>query len=91
VDTGFIERRLDDLLGDGRPPSIVAAIAATALAELQSRDEEPTPWSPLDGASGFRLNGAPRRRMTVECGGTVLEAELLDVDLYPRGPARRGR
>jgi acetyl/propionyl-CoA carboxylase alpha subunit len=83
VDTGFIERRLDDLLGDGRPPSIVAAIAATALAELQSRDEEPTPWSPLDGASGFRLNGAPRRRMTVECGGTVLEAELLDVDLFP--------
>ena len=83
VDTGFIERRLDDLLGDGRPSDVVAGIAATALADLASRDEEPTPWSPLDGVSGFRLNSAPRRRMILECGGRAIETDLLDVDLSP--------
>ena len=83
VDTGFIERRLEDLLGDGRPSAVVAGIAATALVDLASRDEDSTPWSALDGASGFRLNAAPRRRMTVECGGQGIEADLLDVDLFP--------
>ncbi len=83
VDTGFIERRLEGLLGQGRPTAVVAGIGATALVELQSRDEEATPWSPLDGASGFRLNAAPRRKMTIECGGTTLETDLLDVDLFP--------
>ncbi len=83
VDTGFIERCLETLLGAGRPTAVVAAVAATALVELQSRDEQPTPWSALDGAIGFRLNGAPRRRMVVECGGGVIEADLLDVDLFP--------
>ncbi len=83
VDTGFIERRLDALLGEGRPTAVIAGIGATALAELQSRDDEPTPWSPLDGASGFRLNAAPRRKMTIESGGTAFETDLLDVDLFP--------
>jgi propionyl-CoA carboxylase alpha chain/3-methylcrotonyl-CoA carboxylase alpha subunit len=83
VDTGFIERRLDTLLGDGHPPAVVAGIGATALVELQSRDDEATPWSPLDGASGFRLNAAPRRKMTIECAGTAFETDLLDVDLFP--------
>jgi len=83
VDTGFIEARLEGLLGEGRPTAVVAGIAATALVELQSRDGEPTPWSPLDGASGFRLNAAPRRKMTIECGGTAFETDLLDVDLFP--------
>jgi propionyl-CoA carboxylase alpha chain/3-methylcrotonyl-CoA carboxylase alpha subunit len=83
VDTGFIERRLEGLLGQGRPTAVVAGIGATALVELQSRDEEATPWSPLDGASGFRLNAAPRRKMTIECGGTTFETDLLDVDLFP--------
>ena len=83
VDTGFIERRLEALLGDGRPSAVVAGVAATALVELQSRDEEPTPWSPMDAAGGFRLNGLPRRAMTLMCGGNHLEATLLDVDLHP--------
>jgi propionyl-CoA carboxylase alpha chain/3-methylcrotonyl-CoA carboxylase alpha subunit len=83
VDTGFIERRLDTLLGDGQPSAVVAGVAATALVELQSRDEGPTPWSALDVAAGFRLNGPPRRRMTLICGATELEGELLDVDLHP--------
>ena len=83
VDTGFIERRLESLLGDGHPSDIVAGVAATALVELQSRDEAPTPWSSLDDASGFRLNAPPRRRMVVACGGQAIETELLDVDLFP--------
>ncbi|MDO8297196.1 MAG: acetyl/propionyl/methylcrotonyl-CoA carboxylase subunit alpha [Caulobacter sp.] len=83
VDTGFIERRLETLLGEGQASAVVAGVAATALVELQSRDEAPTPWSALDLAGGFRLNGPPRRRMTLMCGGTILEGELLDVDLHP--------
>ncbi|MFA7263756.1 MAG: acetyl/propionyl/methylcrotonyl-CoA carboxylase subunit alpha [Caulobacter sp.] len=83
VDTGFIERRLETLLGEGQPSAVAAGVAATALVELQSRDEAPTPWSALDLAGGFRLNGPPRRRMTLMCGATELEGELLDVDLHP--------
>ena len=83
VDTGFIERRLETLLGEGQPSAVVAGVAATALVELQSRDEAPTPWSALDLAGGFRLNGPPRRRMTLMCGARELEGELLDVELHP--------
>ena len=83
VDTGFIERRLEALIGGRAPSGVIAGIAATALVELRSRDEGPTPWSPLDDASGFRLNGAPLRRMILDHGGSTLEAELLDVDLHP--------
>ncbi len=83
VDTGFIERRLDDLVNNGAPSEVVAGIAATALIELQSRDEAATPWSPLDSASGFRLNGLPRRRMLLDCAGATVEADLLDVELFP--------
>jgi len=71
------------MVGDGRPSAVVAGVAATALVELQSRDEEPTPWSALDLAAGFRLNGPPRRSMTLICGATELEGALLDVDLHP--------
>ncbi|CAN1492101.1 COG4770 Acetyl/propionyl-CoA carboxylase, alpha subunit [Caulobacteraceae bacterium] len=83
VDTGFIERRLDDLVNNGAPSEVVAGIAATALIELQSRDEAATPWSPLDSASGFRLNGLPRRWMLLDCAGATVEADLLDVELFP--------
>ncbi len=83
VDTGFIERRLDDLVNNRAPSEVVAGIAATALIELQSRDEAATPWSPLDSASGFRLNGPPRRRMLLDCAGATVEADLLDVELFP--------
>ncbi len=82
VDTGFIERRLDDLVNNGAPSEVVAGIAATALIELQSRDEAATPWSPLDSASGFRVNGPPRRRMLLDCAGATVEADLLDVELF---------
>jgi acetyl/propionyl-CoA carboxylase alpha subunit len=83
VDTGFIERRLEGLIGSRAPSNVIAGVAATALVELRSRDDAPTPWSPLDDASGFRLNGPPLRRMILDHGGATIEADLLDVDLYP--------
>jgi acetyl/propionyl-CoA carboxylase alpha subunit len=83
VDTGFIEGRLDVLVGDGRPPEAVAMMAATAFAELDATDEAPTPWSSLGGATGFRLNGAPRAEMRLAVAGETLTVPLVDADFDP--------
>jgi acetyl/propionyl-CoA carboxylase alpha subunit len=83
VDTGFIERRLDALVGDARPPQAVAMMAATAFAELGAPDDTPTPWSSLGGATGFRLNGHPRAEMRLAVDGETLTIPLVDAEFDP--------
>ena len=59
VDTGLIERSLDELAHPGEPtPAALAAAARAALATRpKGRTDEPA--SPWDGLAGFRLNAAP--------------------------------
>ena len=81
VDTGFIEARLETLVGDGLPTAAVASVAALALVELEDRDSDPTPWAALGGAMGFRLNAEPQVEIRVEAAGAVIAAPLIDADL----------
>jgi propionyl-CoA carboxylase alpha chain/3-methylcrotonyl-CoA carboxylase alpha subunit len=82
VDTGFIETRLDVLVPKGAPPQEAQALAAAAAvaAEEGASDEPWSPWSPLDGPTGFRLNAAPRLDVRLEQAGQVVTAPLTDVD-----------
>ena len=57
LDTGFIGRKLDELVPDAEPDqSIVRGAAAVALAEADADESVP---------SGFRLNAAPRRSVAL--------------------------
>jgi acetyl-CoA carboxylase biotin carboxylase subunit len=79
VDTGFIETRLDRLVGDGRPSTAALSFAAALFLARDAGDEN-TPWSALDGAAGFRLNGDPRAHMRLMLGGEFVAAPLINVD-----------
>ncbi len=85
VDTGFIEARLEALVGTGQPAEAVAMRAATAFAHLDAADRPSTPWSPLSGATGFRLNGHPRAEARLAVGGEIVTAPLVDADLDAEG------
>lgn len=64
IDTGFIERHLDELVPTGVPPVSAIGGAAAALVANDPAD----PWHAL---SGFRLNAAPDPRVAVAIGGTT--------------------
>jgi acetyl/propionyl-CoA carboxylase alpha subunit len=77
VDTGFVARRLSELLGPQEPPPEAWRAAAWALYQA-GRSASPDPWSRLEG---FRANAAPvmdidlqsgdrRRRMALEPDGS---------------------
>ncbi|WP_114228882.1 MULTISPECIES: acetyl/propionyl/methylcrotonyl-CoA carboxylase subunit alpha [Sphingomonas] len=69
LDTGFIERKLDELVPTGEADdSLRAAAAVIALA----RDEDD---APLGGLAGFRLNAAPRLRVALGQSGKFVEAD----------------
>jgi propionyl-CoA carboxylase alpha chain/3-methylcrotonyl-CoA carboxylase alpha subunit len=81
VETGFIEARLDALVGGGTPSEAALAVAAVALVEMEDRDPLPTPWAALGGAMGFRLNADPRAEVRLESSGALLTASLIDAEL----------
>jgi 3-methylcrotonyl-CoA carboxylase alpha subunit len=62
VDTGFIERHAEQLVPAAEPSPKVARAAAAALVQ-------PDPTDPWQALVGFRLAGAPDRRVAVEVGG----------------------
>jgi 3-methylcrotonyl-CoA carboxylase alpha subunit len=68
IDTGFIERHMDELVPDATPEDSVRR-AAAAVAVLASEDR-----APLPELAGFRLNGEPRIAAALD-GETV---ELSD-------------
>ena len=62
IDTGFIERKLDELVPDPEPDEAIwRGAAAVATAE----DEEDT----LGDLTGFRLNAAPSLGVALGRGG----------------------
>ena len=85
VDTGFIARRLPELLGPEDPPPAAWEAAGRALYEA-GRDASPDPWRRLEG---FRINGAStleislqrgerRRRVTLGQGGGSAAHAILE-------------
>jgi 3-methylcrotonyl-CoA carboxylase alpha subunit len=66
VDTGFIERRIADLVPADEPPSWLWAVAGLLVARQSD-----------DRFSGFRLNASPKRYSTV---GRAGEFRAINVD-----------
>jgi 3-methylcrotonyl-CoA carboxylase alpha subunit len=87
VDTGFIERHRDALVGTGAPPD--AALAVAALALIQERRETAAraaqfssePCSPWNQVTGWRLNGEARRPLAFQDG----QGRRFDVMVHFRG------
>ena len=83
IDTGFIEARLEGLVGDQEPSDKTLKTAAIALAHA-AHPRGPSPWS---GLEGFRINANPRIEAHIESGGqryVVLLDDLTPTDLSVR-------
>jgi propionyl-CoA carboxylase alpha chain/3-methylcrotonyl-CoA carboxylase alpha subunit len=83
VDTGFIETRLERLVGDGRPSITAQTLAAAAFIEQDAWSDDLCPWS--TAYLGFRLNAPARAEMRLTCGGEILTAPLLDAEIADDG------
>jgi acetyl/propionyl-CoA carboxylase alpha subunit len=70
VDTGFIEARLTSLVPGGDPPDEALGTAAAVRLDLRA-----SPMSPWTGLTGFRLNAAPMRKVWLQSGERVIEAD----------------
>jgi 3-methylcrotonyl-CoA carboxylase alpha subunit len=71
IDTGFIERNLDELVPASEPDGAIwAAAASVALAQEQD--------APLARLAGFRLNAAVKAAVALGQGGAFRSVELND-------------
>ncbi len=73
VDTGLIERDLDDLVKHGEPPLLaqaVAAIAALGLAQPRGKDD---PWTSL---AAWRLWGAAQHFVRLTSNETLIDLRV---------------
>jgi 3-methylcrotonyl-CoA carboxylase alpha subunit len=89
IDTGFIERNLEDVLPSKDPPLEILE-AAGLMAVQYAQGLYPQSTVDLDqesektiGPSGFRLNAAPRpATILVEFDGAILEAPLTGKSIW---------
>ncbi|CAN5870527.1 acetyl/propionyl/methylcrotonyl-CoA carboxylase subunit alpha [soil metagenome] len=77
VDTGFIERHLEELAPTPAPSSDLLAVAAAAA--LAEGDEDHT--SPWKGLTGFRMNAEPQSTVRLYLDGVAIDAPLPDGDI----------
>ena len=77
IDTGYLDRHLDEFTTPGEPParSLLAAAATAFLlrqqAEERRRAAAAEPHSPWARADGWRLHGRAPRRLRLQAGGQV--------------------
>ena len=77
VDTGFIERHLEDLAPRPAPSDeLLAVAAAAALAE--GDDDQANPWK---GLTGFRMNAEPQTTVRLYLDDVAIDAPLPDGDI----------
>jgi acetyl/propionyl-CoA carboxylase alpha subunit len=81
VDTGFIERHIEQLVG--KPELSASTLVAAARARLAEHTDPATPWG---AATGFRLNAEPKLQVEVQTG-----AERRFVRLEQHGGAAAPR
>jgi 3-methylcrotonyl-CoA carboxylase alpha subunit len=72
LDTGFIERNLDELVPDPEPDEALWRAAASVATAMDEED------APLAGLAGFRLNAAPGASVTLGHGGEFRTLALDD-------------
>ncbi|RAK56909.1 acetyl/propionyl/methylcrotonyl-CoA carboxylase subunit alpha [Phenylobacterium deserti] len=75
VDTGFIERRLEELVTTSEPsPAVLAGAAAAAMiaGDDSLSEQAPSPWREL---AGFRLNAPPQQAVRLFLDGKAVMAE----------------
>ena len=71
IDTGFIERNLDELVPSAEPDEAIwRAAASVALAQEED--------APLAGLAGFRLNAPPRVAVALGQGGSFRTVSIED-------------
>jgi 3-methylcrotonyl-CoA carboxylase alpha subunit len=79
IDTGFLDRSLEDVLwGIPEPPLPILAAAAWRLSRsIEPVTDDSDPWSPWANGDGWRLSGAggTRARLT-DAGGRVHDIRL---------------
>ena len=84
VDTGFIARRLDELIAPMEPSAAALAAAASAALIAQESgitEEAPSPWREL---TGFRLNAAPETAVRLFLDGRPVLATPSEHESAPR-------
>ena len=72
IDTGFIERNLDDLLTDPEPDEAIWRGAAAVALAIDEEEE------PLAGLAGFRLNAPQSSRVSLGRPGEVRSVSTKD-------------
>ena len=77
VDTGFIERHLEDLAPAPAPSDERLAVAAAA-ALADGDEDQASPWK---GLTGFRVNAEPQTTVRLYLDGVALDAPLPDGDI----------
>ena len=77
IDTGFIERHLDDLASTPAPSDEILAVAAAAALAGDDEDQG-DPWK---GLTGFRMNAEPQTTVRLFLDGQPLDAPLPDGDI----------
>ena len=75
IDTGFIERNLDDLLTDPEPDEAIWRGAAAVALAIDEEEE------PLAGLAGFRLNAPQSSRVSLGRPGEVRSVSTKDGEL----------
>jgi 3-methylcrotonyl-CoA carboxylase alpha subunit len=66
IDTGFIERRIEDLTFAPTPPP-------AAVGSMSLQGDETSPWTGSAGPAGFRLNASPRATASLRVDGTLMD------------------
>jgi 3-methylcrotonyl-CoA carboxylase alpha subunit len=72
IDTGFIERNLDELLPDPEPDDAIWRGAAAVALAVDQQEE------PLGGLAGFRLNAPTHARVALRRGAEVRSVSTED-------------
>jgi 3-methylcrotonyl-CoA carboxylase alpha subunit len=69
IDTGFIDRHLEELLAPVPvPDAALVAAAVRLMLNRQAREAESPPRTPWDQSDGWRANGQSRNRFDFETG-----------------------
>jgi 3-methylcrotonyl-CoA carboxylase alpha subunit len=74
IDTGFIERNLDQLVPDPKPDDAIWRGAAAVALAIDEGEE------PLGALAGFRLNAPPATRVALRRGGETRSVSTEDAE-----------
>ncbi len=85
IDTGFIDRHADALKAQKPLAGDILRAGAAQLVHGRAGPVNAGPWSPRAGATGFRLNGAPRLNLAILIDGEPRELVMSAADFGRTG------